>query len=325
MATRLDLPPPLPFDVRSSETWEKWVRRFTYYITAAGVASPERKKALLLHLAGPDVQDLIETITLPELEGRETVYDQALKALSTYYDPTPSAVFERHKFRQATQLPSETVDAFCTRLKTLSTSCNFGEDMSDHVRDQFIDKCLSKPLRRRLLREPDLKLDKLLAIARATEAADRQAAVMEGRPYERIDHVDDRVDDHAYVTSRAPSTGHRNDRPSQRRRFDQDFRYSRDDQFQRRLPASSSNSTASTMACTNCDFEGHVPGDSRCPARGRTCHRCNKVGHFGRVCRSSQSLQSRPPCPRSNPIHAVDDHEEYRADEGFDQDSDYAF
>ena len=100
------------------------------------------------------------------------------------------------------------------------------------MRDQFIDKCLSKPLRRRLLREPDLKLDKLLAIARATEAADRQAAMMEGRSHERIDNVDD----HAYVTSRAPSTGHRNDRPSQRRYFDQDFRYSRDDQLKSLFP-----------------------------------------------------------------------------------------
>ena len=38
-------------------------------------------------------------------------------------------------------------------------------------------------------------------------------------------------DDHAYVTPapRAPRSGHRNDRPSERRDFDQDLQHSRDD------------------------------------------------------------------------------------------------
>ena len=39
------------------------------------------------------------------------------------------------------------------------------------------------------------------------------------------------IDDHAYVTPapRAPRSGHRNDRPSERRDFDQDLQHSRDD------------------------------------------------------------------------------------------------
>ena len=37
------------------------------------------------------------------------------------------------------------------------------------------------------------------------------------------------IDDHGNVTPRAPRSGHRNDRPSERRDFDQDLQHSRDD------------------------------------------------------------------------------------------------
>jgi hypothetical protein len=46
------------------------------------------------------------------------------------------------------------MDVFATRLRTLSKTCAFGEQTDEAIRDQAIDKCVSKELRRRLLREP---------------------------------------------------------------------------------------------------------------------------------------------------------------------------
>jgi hypothetical protein len=46
------------------------------------------------------------------------------------------------------------MDVFVTRLRTLSKTCVFGEQTDEAIRDQAIDKCVSKELRRRLLREP---------------------------------------------------------------------------------------------------------------------------------------------------------------------------
>ena len=47
------------------------------------------------------------------------------------------------------------------------------------IRDQFIEQCLSTRLRRRLLREPDLTLEKTMAIGRSFEASERQASQIE--------------------------------------------------------------------------------------------------------------------------------------------------
>ena len=58
------------------------------------------------------------------------------------------------------------LDVFVTRLRTLNKTCDFGEQTDEAIRDQVIDKCVSKELHRRLLRELDIDLSRLLTISR---------------------------------------------------------------------------------------------------------------------------------------------------------------
>lgn len=55
----------------------------------------------------------------------------------------------------------------------LAKTCEF-HDTSDEIVDQVIEKCCSKKLRKRLLREPNIDLDKMLEIAQISETTDRQ-------------------------------------------------------------------------------------------------------------------------------------------------------
>ena len=71
------------------------------------------------------------------------------------------------------------MDAYVTRLRNLSKTCEFGTSLHEMIRDQIIEKCASTALRRRLLRERELTLDNLLLIARSFELADRQALEIE--------------------------------------------------------------------------------------------------------------------------------------------------
>ena len=64
----------LPFDVESdcanlASNWNRWLRSFSYMVQGRAIAAVDQKRALLLHLAGPDVQDLYETLVA--LEGEE--------------------------------------------------------------------------------------------------------------------------------------------------------------------------------------------------------------------------------------------------------------
>ena len=66
MASKLDMPTPPPFKVIGENTnlakaWELYLKRFDY-VCASGATKDEQKKAMLLHLAGEEVQDIFETL-----------------------------------------------------------------------------------------------------------------------------------------------------------------------------------------------------------------------------------------------------------------------
>ena len=62
----------LPFDDKSdcanlASNWNRWLRSFSYMVQGRAIAAVDQKRALLLHLAGPDVQDLYETLVALEV------------------------------------------------------------------------------------------------------------------------------------------------------------------------------------------------------------------------------------------------------------------
>lgn len=158
--------------------WKKWKRSFEIYINAKGITDDLRKKNLLLHCAGPEVQDIF--FTLPESED-ETIgkqYDLARIALDNYFSPKANTVYERYIFRSIKQKPGETMEQFITKLKQQGKNCNY-TDLDDQIRDQVIEKGLSTDLRRKFLERGDLKLDEVREIAKAYEATEMQLHSME--------------------------------------------------------------------------------------------------------------------------------------------------
>ena len=81
---------------RRGEDFEVWMKSLEYYCLAIGAVEPERKKGLLLHLLGPEIQDIFET--LPKLEPSEVetrdVFQVAVEQLKLHFKPKSSTVFE---------------------------------------------------------------------------------------------------------------------------------------------------------------------------------------------------------------------------------------
>ena len=61
---------------------------------------PKRKRALLLHYAGPDVDEIFDT--LPNT-GEDNDYDTAVAKLHEYFSPQVNTTYEVYNFRQAKQ------------------------------------------------------------------------------------------------------------------------------------------------------------------------------------------------------------------------------
>ena len=82
MAKALSVPPPSSFTIAGesvsalSQKWTTWLSRFNIYAAAAGISDDSQKRSLLLHIAGPEVQKVFDTLT-----DTGTRFDEALNKL----------------------------------------------------------------------------------------------------------------------------------------------------------------------------------------------------------------------------------------------------
>ena len=147
MAKALTVPSVEPFDPRLESNvairWEKWLKSFNYFVIGSGITDKTQKRALLLHLAGPEVQQIFDTLADT---GNSNDFDTAVEKLNEYFKPKKNISFERHQFRLQKQKYDETVQEFCTRLKQMSLSCEF-TNTDEMIRDQIVEKCCSTDLR----------------------------------------------------------------------------------------------------------------------------------------------------------------------------------
>uniref|UniRef100_A0A3P9MCB8 Gypsy retrotransposon integrase-like protein 1 n=1 Tax=Oryzias latipes TaxID=8090 RepID=A0A3P9MCB8_ORYLA len=254
----LNLPAVAPFDVLSDSAnvgvrWQKWLSSFKLYLAASGVREDARKRALLLHLSGAEVQDIFFTL---DDAGNDDSYEAAVNKLNAYFTPQKNIPYERHVFRQAEQSQGESMDSFVSRLKKLAATCEFGDNRDDFIRDQVIDKCTSNTLRRRLLREKDLKLAGLLEIARTMETADQQAARMEKLTVNAVERKS----------------------------------YKKADQMSKpKMPTTQRQEGGEhRIKCFRCGRSGHLSRECTI-TKNKKCNNCGKEGHFAKMCKTKMT------------------------------------
>ena len=133
--------------------WQRWLRSFRLYadrkgliITADKEDNKIQRRALLLHCAGPDVQDIFDV--LPDT-GTAKEYEKAETALNQYFVSQINVPYERHLFREMTQSDEETSDQFAVRLRRKAQLCDYGGQVDDQIRDQIISKCKSNELHKK--------------------------------------------------------------------------------------------------------------------------------------------------------------------------------
>lgn len=80
------------------------------------------KWALLLHYAGPDIDEIFGT--LPNT-GEDNNYDTAVKKLHKYFTPQVNTTWKVYNFQQGNQKEGELLDSYHTRLCQLAKTCKF--------------------------------------------------------------------------------------------------------------------------------------------------------------------------------------------------------
>ena len=309
--------------------WRKWVDKLEILLSALDISSDARKKALLLHYAGDEVYTIVESFTdeqkgkghtRTEGDGDEQrivadEYGKLKETLTSHFTPKKNVSYEVLKFRAAKQNAGESLDSFHTRLRTLATFCEF-QNIDNEILTQILQGCSSNRLRRRALRE-NYTLEQILSSARAQELSEARATEIESNQTASANVVRHGGEDRGRRRMRNSGGqrqrgGHSQD--NQRGGHSQDNQ--RGGHFQdksskhgrggyRRHGRGGHHRNQSTMECRNCG--GQFPHDSTgCPAAGKTCLSCSKVGHFARKCRSNKVSQISHTDTDAKPLNDID-------------------
>ncbi|KAK0146346.1 Nuclear apoptosis-inducing factor 1 [Merluccius polli] len=134
--------------------WSRWLTVFELFADGKGLIMTEnvsdhnkvRRRALLLHHTGTDVQDIFSTL---DDTGGPDDYAKAVDALNNYFMPQVNTAFARQSFYRISQNNGETVQQFVTRLRQTAEDCAFGADMANQLRDAVLSRCTSEYVRRK--------------------------------------------------------------------------------------------------------------------------------------------------------------------------------
>ena len=164
-------PNPLKMDSSNlEESWKIWKQKFLNVVKASGSdsKSDDVQLAIFLHVVGDDAMTVYNTFAFSEAETGKL--EPALSKFEAYCSPRKNIVYERYVFWKATQAHGESIDAFVTSLRQKAKSCEFGAQTDSMIRDRVVLGCPDVRLQERLLREPDMDLQKALVICRAAES-----------------------------------------------------------------------------------------------------------------------------------------------------------
>ena len=108
-----------------AQRWTTWKAEFELYVTASGIRSATLKRALLLHWAGPRVQDIFNNSIHAEVRGGAKDYDIAIDSLSDHFKHRKNAPMARQTYLAAKPSAGGTINNFITRLQKLAGHCDY--------------------------------------------------------------------------------------------------------------------------------------------------------------------------------------------------------
>ena len=186
-------------------------------------------------------------------------YKSAIETLQNIYVKPTNEIYARHMLATRRQQPDETLDEYLQALKTLSKDCNFqsvtaAKYCEEYIRDAFITGLHSNQIRQRLLENKSLDLKAMFDQARAMRSSESYS-----------------VPQPVNTATSAPEMATQNSTQAD---------------------SAQSNSTlaATDPKCSFCGNSKHP--HSKCLARDAICNKCQKRGHFAKVCRGEVSKSS---------------------------------
>lgn len=230
--------------------WEKWLRSFTLYLEAEEITAIPKKKSKLLHLGGPQLQEVAYNIpgALVEYDpkAKNDVFGILVQKLDEYFTPKRNSAYERHIFRSLSPAEGESFSKFMLKLRQQMSKCFLGSTKSEieeiSLKDKIIDSWASNELKKKLL-EREMTLDEVIDICKIHEEINKSSQAM-------------------LVKNETEIVG-----KVEKKRFN----------------------SLQKSECSRCGHSDHDNNSKDCPARNSRCNKCFSMGHYARMCKSKFS------------------------------------
>ena len=206
-------------------------------------------------MIGDEALDVYNTFTWDDDEDKVKI-DKVLEQFEKFCEPRKNTIYERYLFFSRGQESGESIDKYATVLRNMADNCEFRDLKDSLIRDRIVLGVTDNHVRERLLRVPDLTLEKALEISRAAEATQSQLKQMQNIQ---------EVNELRSKNERTPN-----------------------EKFEGKTPAYGGEHI-------DCKFCGrrHVRDRMKCPAYGQRCNRCGKNDHFAVKCLAGKRLSEK--------------------------------
>lgn len=257
----------------ASDDWETYEERLQHYFIANDVNDAAKKRSILLTVCGAATYRLLRSLVNDGAVGNAS-YDELVLLLKTHYNPKPSEIVQRWHFNTRVRGSGESIANYVAALRALALHCNYGDKLSEMLRDRLVCGVNHNGIRRKLLAELNLTYDKAFAMAQAMEISERDSK-----------KLGDKAD-----VALTPLT---------------------DEEQVHFTPTGGSSFPRQPKAVVTCYRCGGPHYANKCEYSNSICRACHKKGHLERVCRSSQhkppSQHDRDHRKTSKPTHHVEE------------------
>ena len=249
------------------EEWSYYSQRFEVELAIHGITTTDNEaRNLLLSKVGAKAFKVLVDHFKP-INVITKTYLEIVEVLNDYYGKKTFVLSERVGFASRYRKENETITQFITSLRGLAGSCDFGTGLNERLRDQLVIGINNFVWQQEVIKEhPDNTAT--LAQVEATALKLEQANVQAQKLTSYLQQQDSAQTCRVNKKQQQYKTSNKTDYDKTKiRKFKQ-----------------------TNKQCLFCGKEKHHSLEE-CPAKGKTCSACAKIGHFARVCISSGKLK----------------------------------
>lgn len=251
--------PPENFSFDKPTEWTDWKRRFERFRVATKLnkENGEVQVSSLIYAMGSEAENVFKSFTFAE-EAHQNDYKIVMDKYDEYFFPKRNVIHERAIFYQRVQRTGEKAESFIRALYELSEHCEFGINRGENIRDRIVVGILDKEQSRKLQLMSDLTLAQTIQSVRQSETVSMQ--------------VSEQGEASSATAAVQEVQGAWKKNPKWQRNATQ-------------RGGGDSRDMGRGGQCGRCGKVQHKNQES-CPALRSACNKCNKTGHWERMCKS---------------------------------------